>query len=604
MRSRLTRTGLVALCSLILSPLAAAQSYDELLPDSTILYVSVENVTRTKQRFQETALSGLWNDPAMKAFMEKPLQSWADAMRKQKEESGFNVSEVLDLVSGQAMLAIPGLDDKGEPRLVALVDIGKNADKVRELVKKAEETLLADGKVRRDEEEFAGVTLVRYSNEDEDAPPRDGPDCWFVADNLFGAADDAEDLKRMLVRRGEATEGSLAAREAYLGTRRRFGARADFFAYFDVKNMIGAGSEAGQIDEHDQLIMGALGILNVDAVAVQFAIEPHAYDMQLAIPLNGPKKGLLKLWDGTPGNLVPPRFIPADAVGAGVMMLDLNAIWAEAIKVANEIEPGSGMMMDGFLQMARGNIGMDVKAVLAALGDEIAYFARLPDPDRPGARIPTPGMGMMTLPRLRFALAFSVRDKDTLDREMNNMVAALGEQVKELDYLGVKIRYFEGGSGMMPALAVLPDRFVFALQLEDVKAILNRYGKDVKGIADRPEFARAMQGLPAQRTMVAFNDEARGLHESLTMMAGLLSGILGGGPAMLDPSLVPSVEVFQKYLDAGGSALVSEERAIYYRARTVLKDVEKPLEAEGSGEPGDSGEAGDSGETDDSEGGG
>jgi hypothetical protein len=584
MRSRLTRAGLVALCTLVLSPLVAAQGYDQLLPDSTIFYVSIENVTRTKERFQETALHGLWNDPAMKAFMEKPLQSWSDAMRKQKEESGFNMAEVLDLVSGQAMLAFTGVDDKGEPRVVVLVDIGKNADKVRELVTKAEETLLADGTVRRDEEEFAGVTIVRYSTEDDEAPSPDGPDCWFVTDGLFGASDDPEDLKRLLVRRGEEAVGSLATREVYATTRRRFGGRADFFAYFDLKNLLGAMAEAGELDENDQRVFGALGILNIDAVALQLALEPRAVDMQLFVPLNGPKKGLLKIFDGTPGNLVPPRFIPDDAIAAGVMMLDLNALWAEAIKVANEIEPGSGMMMDGFLQMQRGSIGMDIKAVLAALGDEIAYFVRIPDPDQPGAQIPAPGMGLLSVPR--FAMAFSVRDKDTLDREMNNLVAALGGTVSELEYLGVKIRYFDGGgTGMIPALAVLPDRFVFALNLEDVKAILNRYGKDVKGIADRPEFARAMEGLPAQRSMVDFADQARGLHQSLSMMSGLLGGMMGGGPALLDKSLVPGVEVFEKYLDAAGSAFVSEERAIYYRARTGLKAAGKSGDTDEPGAP-------------------
>jgi hypothetical protein len=586
MRSRLTRAGLVALCTLVLAPLVAAQGYDQLLPDSTIVYVSVENIARTKERFQETALHGLWNDPAMKAFMEKPLHSWSEAMRKQKEETGFNMAEILDLVSGQAMLAVPGVDDKGDPRMVALVDIGKNADKVREVIAKAEETLLADGKIRRDEEEFAGVTIVRYSNEDEEAPARDGPDCWFVSDGLFGAADDTEDLKRLLVRRGEEAAGSLAAREVYVATRRRFGARADLFAYFDLKNLLGAMAEGGELNEDNQRILGALGILNVDAVALQLAIEPHAVDMQISVPLNGPKKGLLKLFDGTPSNLVPPRFIPSDAVNAGVVMFDLNALWAEAVKVVNEIEPGRGMMMDAGIQMLQGQIGMDVKAVLAALGDEVAYFFRIPDPDQPGASIPAPGMGMLSVPR--FAAAFSVRDKDTLDREMNNMVAAVGEGVSELEYLGVKIRYFDTGMGMIPSLAVLPDRFVFALHLDDVKAILNRYGKDVKGIADRPEFARATEGLPAQRTMIDYADQARAIHQSLSGMADLLGGILGGGPAMLDKSLVPGVEVFQKYLDASASAMASEERAIYYRARIGLKDVEEAEKTDEPAKPGES----------------
>jgi hypothetical protein len=135
---------------------------------------------------------------------------------------------------------------------------------------------------------------------------------------------------------------------------------------------------------------------------------------------------------------------------------------------------------------------------------------------------------------------------------------------------------------------VLPDRFVFALHLDDVKAILNRYGKDVKGIADRPEFARATEGLPAQRTMIDYADQARAIHQSLSGMADLLGGILGGGPAMLDKSLVPGVEVFQKYLDASASAMASEERAIYYRARIGLKDVEEAEKTDEPAKPGES----------------
>ena len=55
----------LALAVLFCAPELQAEPFDRLLPDTTILYVSIENIARTKERFKESALQGLWDDPAV-----------------------------------------------------------------------------------------------------------------------------------------------------------------------------------------------------------------------------------------------------------------------------------------------------------------------------------------------------------------------------------------------------------------------------------------------------------------------------------------------------------------------------------------------------------
>lgn len=555
------------LALLLLAAAARGQSFDELLPDSTVFYLSIENLSRTRERFGKSPLNALWEHEETQAFAAVAKTRWEAWNEEARKEDGFSPAEVFRTVAGQVVLAMSRIvvkEDDLEPSLLVLADIGDKADEVRRMAAAAERAAEEKGaRFRRDEEDFRGVTLVHYrrASGEEDG----GPSCWFLAGSLFGAADDPEDLKAVLARRGAGPQGSLAGIPAYARIRQRLGGRADLVAYgngpafFDLV--------AKQMQPGTAPALGALGVNGIEGVGVQVTLQPDSVTLSAFLATTGKKEGVLKLLDGANSGALPPRFVPADATSAATFTLSLPELWAEARRTADRIQPGMAAMMDASMEQLKGQTGVDLRTdVFDALGTQVVYYQRLPD--KPGEAAPGPFGPAAGLPA--FVLAWSVKDKARLEGALQVLYAQAGPMLQEGEFLGTKYRVLNLPMlPVQPALTVLPDQLVVALSLDDLKDVLTRYGKDVKGLVDQPEFRRAIEHLPPQRFSLGFTREARALRQGF--LAGFLSGLDEAGGHLFDRERMPSQETLERYLDVAGTAMVNEEAGVFYTYRLNLK---------------------------------
>jgi len=563
------------LSALLFATVAAAQAFDELLPDSTVIYVSIENVARTQERWGQSPLAALWKDEAMQGFLEKPRTAWDEWMEEIRREGDFTPEDVLDLLSGQAILAAVWPQGADTPKLLALADIGENGEKLRELVAKIEKHVVEEKGNRRDEEEFHGVKIVRYTKPDEDAEEAGG---WFLDGSTFAMAENTDALKDVLARKEPKEEGTLATRELYRRTRGRIGARAaDFFAYVDAPNILKGLQDSGEIDADVMRILDALGVSAVEAAALEVAIEPGGLMMRMFLGVKGPKAGILKLLDGKNSELTPPRYAPADALTAGAYTLDLPALYEEARKVADRIQEGSSAQIDAVLGMIKAQTGVDVAAdLIAPLGSEIAYHTSAPTG---GAGDDATALGMA-----RVAFSIQLKDRERFEAALDKLFTAAMPGMATQDYLGVKLRLIPTRMGVQPALAVLPDRFLFGLAADDVKDVIARFGKETKGFLDREDIAKALASLPAQRFAVSVEDLPKSLSAASSSLAGAM-GLLARSretrrfAQVMDFSRFPSAEVLAKYLGMNVACLVNEEDGVSYLG--VLHLVEGASAPEG-----------------------
>jgi hypothetical protein len=555
----------LALAAALFAPAVSAESFDRRLPDSTIFYFSIENLERTKERYNASPLNGLWNDPAMQAFLEKPLKRWSEWMEELKKEDGITPEEVFSVVSGQVVFAITEMradDPDGEDvGFLALVDVSGKQEKVKELISKAEETLLKDDKFRRMDEEFQGITLVHYASagEEEEVKNQEKPDCWFLDGDTFAIGTALRDLKKIVALRGDSEASTLADSEIYRKVRARVGARSEAFAYLGVKELMRAlaEKEGGAENETLRMVSAILGLEVVEAVGVQASIEGGGVQMSAFIPLSGDKEGILKFFDAANSALAPPGFVPEDVVSASTVMLDWPELIEEARRVANRIQPGAAQQVDVVLQQMKGQMGIDIeKDLFGSLGKEMTITLKQPAEA-------AEGVPMMGPPMPRMLLAFEVKDKAKLENVVNvllMMAQQFGVPAQDEEYLGVKIKVLQ--TPMVQAgLAILPDRFLFATNIEDIKDVLRRYGKEVPGLVESADFARAMSHLPESRIMVGFSREAKALKGNL--MTAFFTGIPGGRQT-IDVDKFPKTEVLEKYIDVGSSAISNEEGGIFY----------------------------------------
>jgi hypothetical protein len=540
-------TFLLALSSL------AGEALDRLVPDTTVFYVSLENVARSRERFAESRLAALWADPAVQAFAAKAVAGWTEWNEKSRKEEGWSLEDVLGVMDGTVALAITRFEKEGnDVQGVILAEVGANGDKVKEMIGTVEKTLIEGEGMRREEEEFRGVTIVSYrSAEEEEGGDRD---CWLLDGGTFAYASRPDVLREMLARRESGEEGTLAAHEPYRRARARTGERSDLVFYVGASALVASlKAEGGPLGgEEDAKIFDALGLGAVDAACVQVAFESTGLAMRLFVSVPGEKEGVLKLFAAPNSALLPPAFVGDDVTSVATLALDLPGLWEEVRRVGNKIEPSFGATMDAGLETIKGALGVDLqKDFIGALGKQVTWYAR----DVEGE----PGVSVSFLPIPQIVLAIEVAEQQKIEMVVQAILGQLQGMVQTEDYLGVKLHQVMLPMPISPAFALLPGQLVLAVRGDDVKDAIRRLGKDVKGLRDSPEFARGVEGAPEGRIYLGFSRDAKALRDSAFLTA------LGRSREMrqlFDPALFPAESVLEKYLDVSCGTIVNAEDGI------------------------------------------
>lgn len=115
---------------------AAATPPEQVLPDSTLFFLKINDVPKFREAFRGTSYGQLWNDPALadlRADLAEKIKPTSDAM---KEKVGVTLAELAELPKGAvAVAALAGGDDaKPTVTLAVIADAGSNASKLAEVL--------------------------------------------------------------------------------------------------------------------------------------------------------------------------------------------------------------------------------------------------------------------------------------------------------------------------------------------------------------------------------------------------------------------------------------------------------------------------------------
>src|SRR2546423_1726251 len=97
-------------------PAASIPSPEKLLPDDTLVVVTVPDFPRIREIYRKSPQRQFWNDPAMKPFRDNFLSKWKDEFVKPLErELSVSFDSYTNLVRGQITFALiqnsgPGSD--------------------------------------------------------------------------------------------------------------------------------------------------------------------------------------------------------------------------------------------------------------------------------------------------------------------------------------------------------------------------------------------------------------------------------------------------------------------------------------------------------------
>ena len=101
--------GLFGLTGLSARVAEAAAPPERIFPDSTILFLKLNDVKAFGEAFRGSQYGQLWNDPGLKDFKEDLAQRLDDASKTLKERIGVSIKELLELPRGALVLSLFGV---------------------------------------------------------------------------------------------------------------------------------------------------------------------------------------------------------------------------------------------------------------------------------------------------------------------------------------------------------------------------------------------------------------------------------------------------------------------------------------------------------------
>ncbi len=309
-----------------------------LLPPDTVFYVLVPNVSATKERFKNTSLWALYKEPAMQQFVgpaEKAIREKMDEkLRELWKELDLDVPpKDLPWPTGRVVVAIrmgietrsfPKYDwndeSKGPPKItgmqeikvpapqfVGILDMGENADALKEIVAQLTEKAVEKG-FRRLRETVRGIEMEVFI-----PPPPKRPEgmpegmlynpplgqavCYSFNGETALISNNQDLLSGVLVRLSGGEAESLVDNAARKDILRRIGAPGDVTFYFNIGALVEFVRSMAPAEEREKMdrVLHALGVDNVLGLGMEMQIAPndnHNLVIKGLLTVRGEKRGI------------------------------------------------------------------------------------------------------------------------------------------------------------------------------------------------------------------------------------------------------------------------------------------------------------------------
>ncbi len=334
----------------------------------------------------------------------------ADAAEMGPLKELFETAALLSNASGGvALLGLAPPAEAFDPpvlNVAVIVDAGADTQKlsarVREFLESTEEF-----EVKRDTIE--GQTFQHAHQVDDKMEV-----LWNTRDDIFylvfGTANTADEMTRLL---GDGAK--LASQEKFKACREKAKTTAapKFCAYADMDTVLSSLRELAAREEPEAAIMldsvlPETGLSSIDAFYV--AVDESSLGLATCalLKLDGPMRGILKLWDHAPLTKEDLALIPRDAHWAVAANMDWPMLHDEAMRVLDALAPDAQLGFQAAMGAAKGILGFSIfDDALPALGDTwVLYDA----PDHGGFLI------------TGVALVVDVQDAVTLQNVWNRLI--------------------------------------------------------------------------------------------------------------------------------------------------------------------------------------
>lgn len=578
----------------------------KLLPENTVLCFSVANAPDMAERFMNTAMGRISQDPQMKPLIKDLYGSVTDLVANLKDQVGLSLPEILAIPQGEMTLAMVA-PQEGPPAAVVLLDAGDQLSNAQRLLKRGTDELEKQPNVKKSEETISGTKVTIFDG----LGPRNRKAMFFEKDSTLVLSSDMEVLKQVLASWTAPQGKTLADNEKYSAILRRCRGPKDqppqFFWFFDPVALM---KNLGQDNTQIRLVTAALPALGLDGVmglggsvvldAGQFDSVAHFH-----LLLNNPRSGIVEMIALEPGDVRPEPWVPADVASYTTFHWRFETTYRNLGKIFDTFQ-GEGALSNNLKRSVLEPTGIDLeKDVFPALDGRVTYFTRI-DHDAP-----------VSLQSNTWCWAMKLKDTKPVQESLDRLAKKYEANIRPDTFAGTK--YYQAippeprrraakPDGQpdakpspkpddpdqprppQPCFGLVKDCFVVTDRAATYQKVVGLADSPKESLADALDFkliaskiVRASGGnKPA---MISFNRPEEGMRWMYDManaertrdrlrQAAENNPFFRNVQDALEKNPLPPFAVLQQYLAPGGAMVLDDESGIHYMAFTLKRQSE------------------------------
>ena len=579
-------TGLVWLAANIAA--AARPVAPELLPDSTVVYLRVENVPELVTKFRETAMGRILSDEQVQPFVGDLYGSAIEAFQQVQDRIGVGLQELLAIPQGELCIAVVA-PDEGRPDVVVLADVGDKLTAAKKLLESGEAALTEQG-AQRSTEKVGEIDLTVFELANGNRRL-----AYFEREATIVLSTSPDLAKQILaVWDGEKIETLASDRRFTAIMNRSKGTkdeRPQLTWYADpitLAKRVGRGNLSAQTG---LAIISGLGLDGLKAIggSAVFATEEFDSIAHFHVMLANPREGVIKMIAFDSGDVTPEPFIPKDAAGYLTLNWNIDQTLDELVRLYDTFRGENAWDVEVVGRITEG-LELDLeKDLLGALEGRATLATWMERPARLNSQ--------------SNLVALRLNDPDEFRKTIEHLAAKFPEQMTRDSYGGVTFyrlpapnqrgRDNENPDESLirlpaPCAAILGD---YRVRTDSVKFLAHAIvttSDPSASLASELDFkliANKIQRHAGERQagMVSFSrpeENFRSLYELATAPATRtrLSEQAGSNRffGALDKALtnnpLPPFAVIARYLAPGGGLVTDDETGIHYTAFSLRRE--------------------------------
>ena len=475
-----------------------------LLPESTLVFIDIPDLSQSRTDFAKTELYALWHEPEVQAFLEKPLAAIQSVLASEgapKEQNDL-AHRILDAMQGEVFLAVTRVTifPAFNPGVVVGVDVRhKRIEATASLYALENGLKRSYPNGRFQEKKHLGVKYSVW----ETQPGVQICHAWLNSLAVFTFGEDTlRDVIACYAGQPPRDFKPLAASAKYQNVLRQAPKDNEFLAYLNLEEVLNLVGPLLALAPQTSGMYETLARFQASAACMTF-LDGGIEDVGLIAyakldPKPTPPTQRKTLALTTPETLVY-------FVGSA----DLGTAYDGAMQTLSQSGNASVMLAITQFQQTLRSRGIRIREeVLQKLGPEFAIITRWP------AGAPAPQFALVG------EIADAVTVRPALDSAMDALKqASLGDDTRfpwdETEYAGRTLRTVHVSAGVLAPTYVMTDQFFFLASTPDGARELVAHEKDAQPtLAKSERYAQSMRRLPADGSSYIYAD-LRGLFEPL-----------------------------------------------------------------------------------------